>query len=265
MNLMLRTLKAGLALTAVGGLGSCLRWVTAGSFDSASQQDLASLAAAAIGAVAWTAYGWLVLAIAATVLEQLPGALGRLAGALARRITSAGARALLRSTLGVAAVTPLTLGIAQAASADAPGTHSWAALEKPSPAPLTVREPPGTSYGDRTVEPASQVSLDSSDQRPAVRRETAGRRIAVPDRPTVGAATRYTELRPGKAPQRVTVRPGDSLWSITRTGLGARATDAAIAARWPDWYAANASLIGPDPDHLEPGQVLRMPSTDQEK
>jgi nucleoid-associated protein YgaU len=262
MNAMIRAVKSGTVLAAVAGLGVALRWVTAGTVDAASQQDLASLAELAVGAISWTAYAWLVLAITATTLEQLPGVLGRMAGALAGRITSSGARALLRSTLGIAAVTPLTIGVAHAAGPDA----AYTAIERASSLDLSAS--PGTGY--HGVEPPSQVSLDPTVSRQAVRREPARPRIAVPDRPTIGAPTRYTDIRrrPDQVvvrPAQVVVQPGDSLWSITTAELGSGATDTAVAARWPDWYAANATVIGPDPDHLQPGQVLRMPSTPQEK
>lgn len=56
------------------------------------------------------------------------------------------------------------------------------------------------------------------------------------------------------------VRPGDTLWAIARRHLPAGAGDAAIAAAWPRWYAANRSVIGPDPDLLLPGQRLVPPS-----
>ncbi|RJU02931.1 LysM domain-containing protein [Arthrobacter frigidicola] len=67
----------------------------------------------------------------------------------------------------------------------------------------------------------------------------------------------------GSAPDadsdRVVVRSGDSLWSIAAARLGPLASDAEIAASWPRWYARNASLIGPDPDLLTPGQTLAAP------
>ena len=58
----------------------------------------------------------------------------------------------------------------------------------------------------------------------------------------------------------VTVMPGDTLWSIAAAHLGAGASDAEIAAEWPRWYAANADLIGPDPNVIRPGQVLVPPT-----
>jgi hypothetical protein len=55
----------------------------------------------------------------------------------------------------------------------------------------------------------------------------------------------------------IEVESGDSLWSIAeeRVGLGR------TAACWPRIYAANRSTIGPDPDHIEPGQKLDLPKT----
>jgi nucleoid-associated protein YgaU len=68
------------------------------------------------------------------------------------------------------------------------------------------------------------------------------------------------------------VKPGDSLWTIAAAELGPAASDDAIAARWPQWYAANRQLIGPDPNVIHPGQVLNppppnhpVPPTNQEK
>jgi nucleoid-associated protein YgaU len=56
----------------------------------------------------------------------------------------------------------------------------------------------------------------------------------------------------------VTVRPGDSLWTIAAASL-AHATPARVAAEWPRWFAANRAVIGADPDHLVPGEVLTSP------
>jgi nucleoid-associated protein YgaU len=58
----------------------------------------------------------------------------------------------------------------------------------------------------------------------------------------------------------VTVRRGDSLWSLAARHLGPGASDREIALTWPQWYAANAELIGPDPNLIRPGQQLRIPT-----
>lgn len=63
--------------------------------------------------------------------------------------------------------------------------------------------------------------------------------------------------------ERLTVRPGDSLWSLTARRLGPQATPARIAASWPRLYAMNRRLIGPDADLIHPGQRLVAPPTEE--
>ena len=58
----------------------------------------------------------------------------------------------------------------------------------------------------------------------------------------------------------VVVRPGDSLWSIAAAHLPPGARNLQIAAAWPHWYAANAALIGNDPDLVLPGWQLTIPT-----
>ncbi|MGW7683576.1 LysM peptidoglycan-binding domain-containing protein [Kribbella sp. NPDC054772] len=497
MNAMIRVLKGTLAVLALAALGLALRWMTAGSISGVRTYDLDSLTVLAVGTVAWIAYGWLVLAVLMTVLEQIPGVVGALAGAVAGRITTKTARAILRSGLGVAAVTPLTVGVAHASPGDSAHVRQWDQTEPKSTVNLgntnyrateprssveiggteanyrateprstveiggteanyrateprsTVEiggadtNPPATSADNttarssantqpstanqssantqssagtaergatdyRATEPRSTVEIGGADtNRPATSADqnttrastntqssaskqsstgtqssagtqerstakyrateprstveiggteanyrateprstveiggagtdrttpgqptgsrtggnptapgtptasgrpttsaastkpsspttpgdpttpgtpgipgtpgTPGRpaapaqpgaerptdarmRMGVPDRPTDGAPTRYTELRP-RVPVRVVVREGDSLWSIAARELGPGATDAAIAARWPAWYAANRHVIGDDPGLILPGQVLRIPPT----
>ena len=136
MNATIRGLKGLISLAALAGVGLGLRWTTAGSVGSASTQDLTSMAVLTVGAVAWVAYTWLLIAVLATVLEQVPGAIGHAASAVAGRITSQTSRTLLRSALGVAAVTPLTIGVAQATPNPVP-TPNWSDLETPSTVRLT--------------------------------------------------------------------------------------------------------------------------------
>ena len=320
MNAMIRAVKGILALAALAGLGLALRWMTAGSISGVNRYDLDSMTVLVVGTVAWIAYGWLVLAVVATVLEQLPGAIGALAGGLSRQITSTTARTLLRSSLGVAAVTPLTISVAHATPGDSGSGHAWARVEPRSTVQLTdatswrATEPASTvdiaassgttGSGDwRDIEPPSTVRLtESATPRPpqstrrldapnsnatanptrpapdnthrpagAPRPGAAGAdgrgdapvdgrmRVGVPDRPTAGAGTRYTDLRSG-VPSRIVVKAGDSLWSIAARELGPAASNEAIAARWPQWYAANRQVIGSDPDLIRPGQVLHSPA-----
>lgn len=50
---------------------------------------------------------------------------------------------------------------------------------------------------------------------------------------------------------------GDSLWSLAARQLGPGAADADVDARWRAVYARNADAVGPDPDLVHPGLVLR--------
>lgn len=60
-------------------------------------------------------------------------------------------------------------------------------------------------------------------------------------------------------PDRITVRRGDSLWSLAGEALGPLASDVEIARRVDALYAANRSTIGPDPDLIFPGTHLHAP------
>ena len=51
-----------------------------------------------------------------------------------------------------------------------------------------------------------------------------------------------------------TVRPGDTLYGITKRATGNRALD-----NWKPLYEANKAVIGDDPDLIFPGQVLSLP------
>ena len=314
MNAKIRSLNGLLAVVALAAMGLGLRWTTAGSVDSASTRDLTSMAVLTVGAVAWLAYTWLLIAVLATVLEQVPGAIGSAASLVAGRITSQTSRALLRSALGVAAVTPLTLGVAHATPSptpvdvpakplghpavpespaafratekastlrltDAPATEQRTTVAHPGDRPSTQPAPaeasqraavpakpparvgvPESPADFRATEKASTVDLGAGARPNRPNRPKAGR-VGVPDRPTEGAPTRYTDLCSGHPLRTATqvVQSGDTLWGLAAAELGPDATDSAIAARWPHWYAANRTLIGPNPDLLHPGQVLHIP------
>jgi nucleoid-associated protein YgaU len=64
-------------------------------------------------------------------------------------------------------------------------------------------------------------------------------------------------IAPGGA---VVVHRGDSLWSIAARHLPADAAAADVARTWHRWYATNATVIGPDPNLILPGQILLPPT-----
>src|SRR5918996_238472 len=61
--------------------------------------------------------------------------------------------------------------------------------------------------------------------------------------------------------QTVTVKQGNTLWSIAAAALKTKRADL-IASHWPLIYEANRSVIGSDPDLIMPGQVLALPRPD---
>ncbi len=51
---------------------------------------------------------------------------------------------------------------------------------------------------------------------------------------------------------------GDTLWALAEHHLPARSTDGRVTTAWHDLYRRNRDVIGPDPDLILPGQVLRL-------
>ena len=76
------------------------------------------------------------------------------------------------------------------------------------------------------------------------------------------AGPRLRDQRPGGQSTEVTVRPGDSLWSVSSARLGPYASDVDVALDWPRIYQANRDIIGANPNLLRPGQVLQLPPAD---
>ena len=203
---------------------------------------------AAVAVLAWAAWLWGALGLTLTALSALPGAAGALARALTRCVLPAGARRAAALALGVGLVTggPLLAGCTTAAGAapqavvaasaqdpvaDRPGTPA------PAPAPTDHRAPSvPTGTG-----PVPDWPAPVTYQHPPT---------PVPDWPAP-AAGEHVVLR------------GECLWDIAADDLARRTggtpTDGEVATAVDAWWQANAAVIGPDPDLLLPGQVLRPP------
>jgi len=87
--------------------------------------------------------------------------------------------------------------------------------------------------------------------------------LPMPDRavaqrvvPVARPAPRLAPVAVARPPAPITVRTGDSLWSIAASGLGPGAEVAEIDAAWRALYAANREAIGSDPDLIRPGLDL---------
>lgn len=78
--------------------------------------------------------------------------------------------------------------------------------------------------------------------------------------PTTPAADVTLVARGAPEDHLVTVRRGETLWSIAADHLSSSPTLEQVAESWPRWYAANREVIGADPHLILPGQQLRAPS-----
>lgn len=83
--------------------------------------------------------------------------------------------------------------------------------------------------------------------------------LPLPERAAGGVAAAPTGPT---GPPTVRVRAGDSLWVIAERTLrrpgDAVPDDHRVAARVQRLYTANRAVVGPDPDLVLPGQVLRL-------
>jgi nucleoid-associated protein YgaU len=156
-------------------------------------------------------------------------------GTLGLGLTAAAALPGVLGTMAGAALRVLLPASARGAAAAALGVtlglgSPWVAAAIPAvpPAPAAAPVPDWPSAGDR-ADP-------------------------VPDWPTT---------RP-PAGAHVVVR-GDCLWRIAESRVadaaGRSPTDREVLDAVQAWWSANAEVIGPDPDLLLPGQVLRPPET----
>lgn len=89
--------------------------------------------------------------------------------------------------------------------------------------------------------------------------------LSIPDRAVSQVVARPTSRAPAARPAahaapatgEVAVRSGDSLWGIAAAHP---APGESIHQRWRAIWAANATIVGPDPDLIHPGQRLVLPA-----
>lgn len=154
----------------------------------------------------------------------------------------------------------------------------WSLLVAPAPAQAASEAGPPTEADAASDSPQSNsTSLEGPVAAPSpFWSSTAADGFAGPDALPPGGLTVPGEASqsPG-APQQepargpmdgriaqstLTVRAGESLWSLTGDLLGPTATEAQIAEQWPLLWEANADRIR-DPDRVLAGTVLLLPRT----
>ncbi|NEM05048.1 hypothetical protein [Geodermatophilus normandii] len=193
-----------------------------------------ALLLAGVAAVAWAVWAWGALGLALTALSALPGLAGAAARLVLRCVVPASGRRAAALTLGIGLATAPTLA-GCATAAPSPAVVLTATAETTVPAVEGVPDWPAAAP------PAGAAPADTA---------TADAAPALPD-------------WPAPAPGDHVVLRGECLWTIAAADLltrtGAEPTDAQVAAAVGRWWSANAAVIGPDPDLLLPGQVLRPP------
>ncbi len=127
--------------------------------------------------------------------------------------------------------------------------------------------PTGDGGGGPASGSASGVDLDwptTASAGPTARptalptvRPTALPTVRPTARPTAGSTDRSADRPAGS----VIVRTGDTLWSIAAGHLPSGASAVDIDAAWRTWYSANRTLIGANPDVIQPGQQLVRPQS----
>jgi nucleoid-associated protein YgaU len=192
-----------------------------------------ALVLSAAGLLAWTVWAWGALGLALTAATALPGVLGGCADLAVRVVLPAGARRAAALTLG------LGLGVAGPLLGTAVQLVAVPAAAAPTaPVPDWPGHPDPAAPGPAAIPPA------------------------VPDWPVPPGAGAPAPVPDWPADSHVVLR-GDCLWHIAagrlQQGLGRPPTDAEVAHDVRAWWTANAHVIGPDPDVLLPGQVLRPP------
>lgn len=221
--------------------------------------------------------GWLALGVLVCVVAATPGALGRVGARAAARTTPVALRRLASAALGGAL---LAGGLApvSAFAAGGPGQGTAASVAAGYVAAPRVGAdalPDLVTWSSRVAGSGLSPDLLPATSAPgaAPTPPTTGPPTTSPPTtapsptgsPTVRPPTSLGALAPA-APRsvrsdrdQVVVADGDCLWDIAAARMPAGEDAAGIARATADWYATNRAVVGPDPDHIEPGQVLRAP------
>jgi resuscitation-promoting factor RpfA len=182
--------------------------------------------AALAGAALWVAALWLAIGLLTAVAATAPWAVGRGADRILRAVLPHAVRRIVVGSAG--------LGVFLA------------------PVVATAQDPVAAA-GPATAVTAPSVTAPSA----------TAPTVPPPAPPSVPAPSWPVAHQPASTPVpvgQVTVRAGDSLWSIAADHLKGAPDPNRVARAWPAWFAANRTVIGRDPAVIHPGQVLRIPT-----
>ena len=251
---------------SLAGSGDSLvqRWRSSSARQqSLSFEDQLGLAANTTGLILIL---WWLMSLMAAVVSALLQRSGRIgAAAVTARFSPAFMRRLALAALGFQLLSAPLATAAPLAGPDPLPRPAVSALWTPTTAaaeglvlPLPLRglaAPPGPAH-DAAPAPASAAR--SSRPGPLAPPSWTPHSPTVDPGALVAGQLRVQE--PADSVAEVTVRAGDTLWSLAATGLGPLASDVAIAREWPRLYRENREVIGQSPHLLHPGQILRLPA-----
>lgn len=230
-------LGATALIAATGALGARLVAVWPQVLASSQQWPIPSsaaidaLVAAPLLAAGTVVAAWWGLSLALITISLVADRAGMHSAALVRCVHAVAPRALRRlAAAGVSAGlgAGLTFSAVGAQAAQELPDLGWTTTAQVAAVHVTSTDP--TSLGDPAPQAPETHSLDG-------------------------------DARPDLSPGVVVVAPGDTLWDLAAAHLPPGATDAQIATSWHAWYELNVTVIGSDPDLLQPGQLLQVPPT----
>ncbi|WP_369371354.1 LysM peptidoglycan-binding domain-containing protein [Promicromonospora sp. Populi] len=229
-------LALGIVLVVAAGVLAARTWQVGAGLGSAlfPVEDIVELAAVAVGTVLASWVGLHAFVALAWVLAGRSG----LRWAAGERTVALHAPAVIRRLARVAAGAGLGLALT---------------------APTAMAVPDWGAGAASSADPDSAVVLELGWQ--PTQGAAASRPRPAPDRTSL--VNRGQGTGTGREPV-VVVEPGDTLWAIAADRLAAEQatadpSDAEIAAAVPRWHEANRQTLGPDPDLIHPGMVLREP------
>lgn len=280
------------ALGALGPLGVALllpgpRSQVALLHDTRPDVVIGAASVLAATAVVWALVGWAALMVCSVIASRLPGAAGRLGGRVLLAVTPSALRHVVAAAAGLSLAagigacgagaggpSPIIAAVTATTSADGGAELPTAArhadvlvdLDWPL-GPQPVREMDATAgaaakgVGSAAVvppiDPGRTVQDPAEDASAAI--DADGTTVDVDTSgPTADAAV-GSVVEPA-ASSSVVVRRGDSLWVIAAAHLPEGASPSEIDTSWRQWYAANRSVIGPDPNLVLPGERLWPPA-----
>ncbi len=262
----------------------------AGAAQSAAGGPAGAAALVIASCLVWPLLVWGCAVLLLGAATRLPGGAGRYAVRALRRLLPAALRPLLVAGLGVSiGVGTIACGTTDSTAAQSIGAESIGGATSSA----RVAAPAGDAAaradvaGRAAAGAAARLAVRGGSGPDHRRHDPAGARLAGRKRSSVRerhgrvrrppgpsgprraaaaphrAASRSAAAAHGRTPLRgpVLVRPGDTLWAIAAAHLPAGADAAQIDHAWRAWYAANAGVIGPDPDLILPGQHLLPPIT----